>query len=449
VSGPGRHGRGEPAKGFVLVGVVMMVIALTIIGLSLISLSGYETQFYSHSLFDRQSLYSAGGGLELVKQLVLSDQGSGGPKLSNAGLAVGREEIVSALAWQENPADSSGPVDWSRDVHIRVGVSVHGVVRTIEGTFTETIPDSPYHDLLTVPGLLIAIAPSDSQNCADPLEEGAGRAPLVLDGTVWQNIPPADSAWKIPGCFSFLSGSAFRILPARAPVPLASKFISDHLASAIPPTMTIGTGANPINEIVLAGSSSGTFFTSPASDPTTTDPVYLSSFDFVSWNRLRVRVSGTAIWLVPAGMHLENKLLIERTGESRPNLIIVAGPSGRYPGGPDIGLDLIHGISIDPTLDVNVFLVTDGTLVDSDRDDNITDYDEASRLSIFAQNYSVLPGGLFPGQTRTKVRRYGGPSMQNASDDLLDHGLLPRPSGGSATGLTLVAGTWTTSPGLQ
>jgi len=446
-----RPRRGESAEGFVLVGVVMMVIALTIIGLSLISLSGYETQFYGRSVLDRQALYSASGGVELVKQLVLSNQGSPAvPRLSSAGLAVGREGIVSALAWQDNPPDTSGQVDWTQDVHIRVGVNVNGAVRTIEGTFTATNPESPYHYLMTVPGQVIAIALADSQECHDPWGSGYGRGTVTLTGNAWQNIPPADSAWKNPECFDLQLGASFMIRPTRAPVPLASQFISDHLGSAVQATMTIGTtGTPPINVINLSGSDSGTFFKSPPSDPTTTDPALLNSYDFVSWNRLRVRVQGTAIWLVPAGLHVQRELLIERMGEGPANLIIVAGPNGRDPSGPDVGLHLLNGISISPLNPVNLFLVTDGTLVDSDEDNEPATNDIANRLCIFAQNYFVLPGGLLNGTMRYKVRSYGGPSMQNVSDALLRRGLLPRPSDGATTGLTLVSGSWTTSPGLQ
>lgn len=450
-TGPGM--RAAAARGFVLVGVVMMVIALTIIGLSLYSLSGYETQFYGQSLFDRQALYSASGGVELVKELVLSDQGSPAmPRLSSAGLAVGREGVVSALAWQDSPADSSGPIDFGQPVHIRVGVVVHGVERTVEGQFSATEAKSPYRYLLTVPGQVIAVAPPGSQ-CDEPIVGYPfGRARVVMSGNAWQNIPPADSAWKSPSCFAVNLVAPFMITPDRAPSTDASGFVSAHIGGATLPTMVLGTGGTPVNMLDLDGSYSGRFFRSPTSDPGAPQALR-NGFDFVSENPLRIRVRGTAIWVVQRGLHLSNGLRVERlpNTESQPNLVIVAGPSGRYPGSQTVGLDILRGINIDsgPNSDVNVFLVTDGDLVDSEENNGTSDLNYAGRLCMFAQNYLLLPGGLLSATSPNHAeRRYGGPSMLTAADDLLRRGLLPAPVGGAAEGLALVPGSWTTSPGL-
>lgn len=434
MSGP----RPSGSTGFVLVGVVMMVIALTIIGLSLYSLSGYETQFFGRSLFERQALYSGSSGIELVKQLLLSDQGSPAvPRLSSAALAVGREGVVSAIAWQVSPPDTTGEVDWGQDVFIRVGVNVNGVTRTIEGRFTAVDRDNPYHYLLTVPGIL---------RYGDPGDVLTGRAPVRMRtraGGAWQNIPPGDTLWKDE--VEFPEGPV-PVVVGNAPVPSSAQFITDHLGGATAATMTLAGGSIVYNTITLdAGSGSG-FFTSPASDPVAS-LAERNGWDFVSQRNLRVRVRGTAVWLVPAGIRFSGGVTFERLNPfNDANLVIVSGPNGRYAGEQDVGVHFFNGIEINPDFDerVNVFVVTHGSMKDKE-DGGASDHNKANSLCIFAQNYTMLPGT--PQGSNYMYRRYRS-TMTAVADDLLGRGLLPQPVGGTAKSLDLVAGSWTTSPGL-
>jgi Tfp pilus assembly protein PilX len=66
-----RVGAPSQARGFILVGVTMFVIVLTILGLSLFSLSGFEAQFLNDSMERQQAFYSASGGIERAKWVLL------------------------------------------------------------------------------------------------------------------------------------------------------------------------------------------------------------------------------------------------------------------------------------------------------------------------------------------------------------------------------------------
>jgi hypothetical protein len=210
---PSRRAEG----GFVIIGVVMMVLALTIIGISLYGLSGYESQFFFTTVTERQALYRASGGIEIVKKLLTTPLGSPPEyNLANAGLALGREGIISAVAWQSDTSHTSGVIDWAQDVNIKVSVQVLGETRTVQGSYHATNPRSPYHELFTTSNLI---------RYGDPGDDLSNRAPLVVRGGNWQNIPPSDSTWKQ----SVDLGSGFQTIVNQAPAPASAEFISEHL----------------------------------------------------------------------------------------------------------------------------------------------------------------------------------------------------------------------------
>src|SRR5882762_4373424 len=111
---PTRSGAAPSAgKGFVLVGVVMFVLALTILGISLFGLSTYEAQFYGESSNALQAFYSAAGGIERAK-FVLVSQKTLESVTDNLTQPGGVEGVVYARAWfTDDPQDSTGPIDLS------------------------------------------------------------------------------------------------------------------------------------------------------------------------------------------------------------------------------------------------------------------------------------------------------------------------------------------------
>lgn len=428
------------ARGFVLVGVVMMVLALTIIGLSLYSLSGYESQFFGRSLFDRQALYAASGGVELAKAMLATPLGSPPEhRLSNVARAIGREGIVSALAWQENPSDSSGPIDWSRTVHVRVGVDVHGVRRTVEAEFTGGVQTSPYEHLFTCPGAIVNVNPTPWNN-----------RPTILVGKVWQTVTTSsDTAWTE----SLDDDSRVMILPDEAPAPASAAFITARGPGDLAP-ISWGQGPATTYLDMDAGSDTGARFFHSAPDESTTHHASMSPyFDFFSQRRVIVRVRGTAIWLVPRGTQIEGEFIVRRlAGATTGTLVMVVGPNERYvypapftvPGEDNrqYGPIFENGVRLENT---SMFLVSHGIA----RIHRGYPGDElvANGISVFAQGIEFEgPEYVDP---RKDMRLEYPAWLEPVARSLTSRGLLPGATGIASGEWTLRAGTWTTSPGLQ
>lgn len=429
-------------RGFVLVGVVMMVLALTIIGLSLYSLSGYESQFFGRSLFDRQALYTASGGVELAKNLLSTPLGSPPEyRLSNVTRAIGREGIVSALAWQEDPADSSGPLDWSKNVNVRIGVDVHGVQRTVEAQFSGGIRRNPYHHLFTCPDAIVNINPNPGNN-----------RPTILVGKIWQTIrSSADTAWTQ----SLDDDTRIQFVQGEAPEPAAAAFISAH-GPGDAAGISWGQGPATTYLDMDAGSDTGVRYFHSTPDESTTHHATLSPyFDFFSQRRVIVRVRGTAIWLVPRGTQIEGEFILQRlAGAASGTLVMVVGPNERYvypapftiPGDDyrNYGPIFYNGIRI-ATSNTSMFLVSHGVA----RIERPYAGDElvANGISVFAHRIE-FEGPEY--QMPRKDMRLEYPAwLEPVATSLYSRGLLPRGIGVATGEWTLQAGTWTTSPGLQ
>lgn len=429
---PGRE------DGFVLVGVVMMVLALTIIGLSLYSLSGYESQFFIRSLSARQALYRASGGIEIVKKLVITPLGSpAATRLSNAALAVGRENIVSALAWQENPNDSSGPLDWSRDVHIRVGVNVNGVTRTVRGTYSLSQPNNPYWRLFTAPGGIAYDAAAD-------------RGTLRARGGAWHPVrQPQDSAW----IRQLESESRVALTTGTTPSPVSAAYITTYYPASptSPDTAWLSRDFNPFPTYTTltmdmdAGAAAGSYrYFRSATDLWTVYRPNLPYFDFYTIANVTVRVRGTAIWIVPAGLYVEGEFRVQRmTGASEANLIIVAGPNNRFAADPGAGAIFDKGIET-PLDDANVFVVSHGAVRIRDRSQAEDDM-RVRNLCVFAN--AITLGG--PDDDTHRLEFNYRPEFRAVADDLYGRGLLPAATGVRTSAFTFRPGTWTESPGLQ
>lgn len=428
------------ARGFVLVGVVMMVLALTIIGLSLYSLSGYESQFFGRSLFDRQALYAAQGGVELAKAMLSTPLGSP-PEygLSNVSRVIGREGIVSALAWQEDPPDTAGPIDWSRNVHVRVGVVVNGVQRTVEGEFSGGVRRSPYDHLFTCPTAIVNVNPTPGIN-----------RPTILVGKVWQTVTTAsDTAWTQ----SLDDDSRVQIIPEQAPSPASAAFLTSNGPGDLAPISWEETPPTTYLDMDAGSDTDARFFRSPPDERTTHHTTMSPYFDFFSQRRVIVRVRGTAIWLVPRGTQIEGEFIVRRlAGATTGTLVMVVGPNERYvypapftaPGEDNrqYGPIFENGIRLENT---SLFLVSHG--IARIKRPYAGPEAVANGISVFAQRIEFE--GPEYGDPRKDMRLEYPAWLEPIAQSLTSRGLLPGATGVASGEWTLRSGTWTTSPGLQ
>lgn len=426
-----------PERGFVLVGVVMMVLALTIIGVSLYSLSGYESQFFGRSFIDRQALYTANGGVELAKRLLITPIGSpAAQSLSNVKLAIGREGIVSAVAWYDNPFDSTGPMRPNTNVHVRVGVNVFGIARTVQGTYNPGNPNSPYWRLFS---------------STTPITYSGATGTLRAQGGAWQPVAAAsDTAW-----IASLEGqSSVAVTADVVPASLAAPFITAHYPSSpsSPDTAWVSRNYNPLSayphySTVFVDMDAGPaadsykYFRSASDTLTVIWTSQGTKYDFVSGANVHLRVRGTAIWILPRGALFDGEVVVERLpGATTANLVIVAGPST---GSPVTGVWFNKAVRT-PLNDVNVFIVSNSTvrIQDAVASNQLM---EARRLCIYAD--AIRLSGPASG-THVLDLRYPA-ALRPVADQLYGLGLLPGVTGMQSTTFALVPGSWTTSPGLQ
>ena len=422
-------------RGFVLVGVVMMVLALTIIGVSLYSLSGYESQFFGRSFIDRQALYTANGGIELAKRLLITPLGSpASQSLSNVKLAIGREGVVSAVAWYSNPLDSTGPMRQDEPVHMRVGVNVFGVVRSVQGTFIPGQPNSPYWRLFA---------------SATPIAYlGSSSGTLRANGGAWQPVASSsDTSWIA----SLEAQSSIAVTGEELPAPLASSFMAAHFpppgidsasvwrdydpATPIPcyTNLTVDMDAGP-------AANSYRYFRASSDSITVIWTASGSKYDFCSAALVHVRVRGTAVWILPRGAYLEGEFRVERLpGASTANLVIVAGPGSSLPA---TGVWFSKGIGI-PNNDVHVFIVSSSTV----RIEDVITLGgtiASPKLCVYA-NAIQLKGS----SSAHRLDLGYASAMRTVADQLYGRGLLPGVPGMASATFALAPGSWTTSPGLQ
>lgn len=422
-------------RGFVLVGVVMMVLALTIIGISLYSLSGYESQFFGRSFLDRQALYSSNGGIELAKELLNTPLGSPASKsLSNVKLAIGRENIVSAVAWYDSPFDSTGPMRANTKVHVRVGVNVHGVARTVQGSYTPGNPNSPYWRLFAA---------------ANPITQTGGNGSLRAQGGAWHPVASSsDTSW----ISSLESQSSISMTADALPAPIVASFITSHYpALAGPDTAWVSRDYNPVlppphfSNLFIAmdagpAANSLRYFRAASDSISPVWGFFGTKYSFTSGAHVRVRVRGTAVWILPQGAYFDGDVIFERLpGATTANLVIVAGPGTALP-----ALGVAFGKGVDtPGGNVNVFVVSSSTV-------RIEDPLTAAG-TLANPNLCVYANAIeLKGSTGAHRLQLAYPAaMQTVADQLYGMGALPTVTGMVTTTFALEPGSWTTSPGLQ
>ena len=422
-------------RGFVLVGVVMMVLALTIIGISLYSLSGYESQFFGRSFLDRQALYTSNGGIELAKRLLITPLGSPpSQSLSNVKLAIGRENIVSAVAWYESPFDSTGPMRPNAIVHFRVGVNVHGNARTVQGSYNPGNPNSPYWRLFA---------------SANPIAYPTGAGSIRAQGGAWHPVTSSsDTSW----INSLESQSSIAMTADALPAPIVAPFIAAHYpALAGPDTAWVtrdydpsSPGAHYANVYIAmdAGPAANSFrYFRAASD--SISPIWSAfgtKYSFISGAHVNIRVRGTAVWILPQGALFDGDVIFDRLpGATTANLVIVAGPGTAL---PTAGVVFAKGVT-NTGGNVNVFVVSSSKVRIEDP--------VMSPGTVATPNLCVYASGIeLKGNTGGQRQHLGYPAtMRTVADQLYGWGVLPGVPGMVSTTFALVPGSWTTSPGLQ
>ena len=425
----------RPAEsGFVLVGVVMFVLALGILGLSLFSLSSYEAGFFQRALDEERATQRAAGGVELVKKLIAMQPYS----MNQAKTAEGRLGIISARAWQINGGniDSTSIVDWSRHVYMLVRTQVGQSVHTVEGEYLPAPGENPYKRLITSNGLIF-------YNSFDVTNGDDRRQTTVLERPIWQTVNSAsDTAWTNPVLLSWPEGRPLKTSPP-APVPEVPAFLAARLTGGTP-QVTWLDAVGPEQELSMdaGGGNNVRFFRSPAMTPDALAGLG-TSYDFFSEanNEIKIRIRGTCIWMVPAGIRFDGKVKVEVQGSGTHNLVIVSGPNGRHTQSGqnyrDVGIWLFNGLDIDS--DARVFLVTDGSLRLEHFDTARNADSDAVGLSIFANGVFLMGPRTLSGQTLHMRYRL---SMDARADLLTSMDQLPAWGGSATSRFALVPGSW-------
>lgn len=423
-----------PDRGFVLVGVVMFVLALTILGLSLYAISGYEGQFLTDTQGEEQALFRAEGGMAMAQALLAVTP----YRLDQSHYAEGYEGVVRATAWQikNGLPDSTGALDWSKHVFLRVSTAVGGQARVVEAEFTPSQRYSPYKRLFT------------ATTSIDYTDHDIGHHSRVgsteLSGSVWQYVQNAsDTAWV-----SDVDWHVGRpMLTVEAPSPDVSGFLSAHLGTAAAPAYPdSGGGIHTVrfdagSDVALA------YFLSPPKQKSTNLLPAGPDYEFYVTPELRVEVRGICVWLAQKGIRFDNRVTFKRAsgGGGNPTLVIVAAPNGtdmNYGDYRDMALWFFdQGVRVEDG--VRVFIVSNGHVrleVASSGGGGGGNLDfDLPFTNIFADEITLM--GPRPHNGDTMDLTYSA-SMDALVDELISRGALPGVSGLASGGFAMVPGTW-------
>lgn len=404
---------GRPDAGFVIVGVVMFVLALTILGISLFGLSSYEAQLLGTTQRGHQALYDAESGMEMVKAVL----GDPPQRLDNARLVEGTNNVIYACAWQWRPGgirDSTGPVQAESLVTIQVVARRQGLERRVLARFQPGEVKNHYKRLFTIVDSLsnhVVV-----QLVGGPLNDN--RQQPALSGSVWQN--GTDSSWVAdvtwPGRPPLEIGGV--------PMPDLPSYFASHLPTHVATRDTTVDGTSLEPYIPLLGAGTRYYLGGPN---------LLPGQYWKEYNSLRMRVQGTAIWMLPGGMRVANQLRVEVQGASA-TLVLIAAPSG-VEDDPNTGLWLFGGLSASDSL--RLVIVSSGRVVIENFNNSPQGTAVGARsVSIYAQRLFLMSPLNAPIQLRYS------PAMNGIIDALVAQNALPSPLGTAASNYTMVAGSW-------
>lgn len=430
--------RSAPRNGFVLVGVVMFVLALTILGLSLFTLSSYEAQSLTQSHARTQGSYDAESGVEMVKALIMT-----GPSfsLASAGAAVGSFNVISAVAKQHRSGglwDSTGVVTGDSTVWIRVTSQNYGERKTLEARFRPNQPRDYYNRLFTVARSVTVQNFGGTPSTQRPADQ------LILSGPGWQQVvSSADTAWaqQLPSALrqTTWTGPHFEYTDA-VTLPDLPAYFASRPPTPFLPTLT-KSGRDKLEFDVHDTTLPVAYYRSPPSEGP-------GPYTFEDIRSVDISVEGTVVWLIPAGVHFQQQVIISKSNKSsrRAVLVIVAGQSLSS----DAAINFEGGVNVASTSgvslgdQVNVILVTDArTLIEFVNEPNTYDC-RLNRLSLFCRDLSLMgpeKGPPYPG--KILQLSHDPTTMAAVIQDLYSDPSdpLPRPTG-SASALTLIRGSW-------
>lgn len=423
--------REDGERGFVLVGVVMFVLALTIIGISLFGLSSFEAKFLNQSADRDQAFYDATGGLERAKWALAKFDSLGLLAVKN-GVPYG-DGVVLVTAWNAN-GDTTGKVDWTGG-HGPVGIRVvairgktasdPGQRRVVQAKYNPQEIKNLYQNLLTSAGPIWSLPSLPITPQVLPS--------ICMTGTVWQQSTSPDTSWS-----TFVTCGSHDPLTLRTvPIPDVANFINQWLPTAqqvmwSDPFLTLNAGVGNI----------GVFQGPPG-------PISPDGFGFETdpGKQIDVHVTGTAVWLVPAGLEFHQHVRINDPNVfpgSDPNavLVIVAGKSQGIQG-PTISVlgTAPAGIWLRGGMEAHVplILISDGQVA-VNQEFSPSSPSTTAYLSVFGGEIFLSGPLLSSGFTMQLLH---DPSLDSAVlDPLINAGLLPNLPPGQNRLLSPIAGQW-------
>ncbi len=430
--------RAPTSRGFVLVGVVMFVLALTILGLSLFALSGYEGEFLADTHSEEQALFRAEGGMALAQALL-----SVPPyQLTQSHAAEDTESVVRATAWQDRGGslDSTGTLDWSKDVFLRVTTQVGSQSRVVEQRFSPQQHYSPYKRLFTARAIHYTEFDASHHSRAGSTDLSGTRE------AIWQWVQAAsDTAWIDDGNVRWYSGRP--MLTVEAPTPNLTDYFAAFYATS--DSADYRDNTRNLHELRFdAGSDAATrFLHSPSKSASAllADPA--RHYDFYCTKSIDIEVRGTCVWMAPTGIRFDNFVTFQRApgAHQAPTLVIVTGPNSQHIDGygdyRDVGLWFFDG-GVRVEDDVRLILVSSGgvrvEMANSNGGGGGYDDIRMPHLNIFADHLRMMGPRPHYGEMDLGYTS----SMDALMDDLVSRGVLPTATGQAAGGFTPVAGTW-------
>ena len=442
-------------RGFVLVGVVMFVLALTILGLSLYAISGYEGQFLTDTQAEEQALFRAEGGMALAQALLQVPP----YYLRYSRFAEGYEGVERAIAWQERTAgvyDSTGTLDWTKEVTLRISTRVGNQTKVVEQKFMPQQRYSPYRRLFTARLIDYTARDGSNRNRTNSTHLNGPRQ------AVWQYVRNAsDTSWVRD--LNWDSGRP--MLTVETPSPDVAGYFSTYFAAAdSAPYPQNGSGEHRI--VFDAGSDVGTkVFRNPRTALNALGAAAALCYGFYCTSELNVEVRGTCVWMAPTGIRFDNHVTFKRASGAgaNPTIIIVTGPNGldqNYGDYRDVGLWFFdNGVKVEDN--VRVILVSSGhvRLEVAEQSGGGGGGGMANPgggdppgggggggsfdvslpfLNIFADHITLMG----PRQQDGRMDLAYNSAMDALIDDLVARGVLPVANGVAAGGFTPVAGSW-------
>ncbi len=413
-------------RGFVLIGVIIFVLALSILGMSLYAVSGYEAAFLGQSHDDNGALYSAQGGLDMVRELLAVPP----YRMAIAHSIEDTLGIVSARAWQRMPGgaiNDTGVVDFASDSAVTVVVTARAgsQSRQIQASYLPHFQRDFYRRLFTLSGTSLRIWPPQWWPGSVYIDWLTGTTSATVemgpDTPVLQHS--ADQSWTSRVIWDATPSVGVDTIPA----PDVSGYYASHPTAYAAVEAPNGTG----HSLTFTAHTAGTigYYRSP-------QPAGDYSY-YESGSTLDLYVEGTVVWELPLGFRCDGVTTVHSVGGPA-TLVIVGSPNlnrvSAY-SDPYIGLWFFSGLNVQSG--VSVVLASDGQ-VNVERNNSAYGnvVQSASALAVYCP--SVFLGGPVNGRSVFDHPE----SMDAIIADLESADALPQPRNAAPQGFTMVRGSW-------